>query len=61
MKLPKLKEFREKREFSQATIASIANVTPQTVHRAENGKSVTYSTAVRIAAALRVALTELAG
>lgn len=61
MKLPKLKEFREKREYSQATIASIANVTQQTVHRAEKGKSVTYSTAIRLAAAVGATLTELSG
>lgn len=61
MKLPKLKEFREKTGLSQANLAKMANMDQQTVHRAERGDSVTYSTAVRIAAALSVTLTELSG
>lgn len=57
--LKNLKTEREGKDMTRETLASMAMVTTETIRRAECGKSVTHSTASRIAKALKVAVSKI--
>lgn len=54
MKLPKLKETRERRALSQMELALAAGVSRPTIARIETGASAYPSTARKLATTLRV-------
>ena len=61
MKLPALRRARELRGFTQPVLADAAGVSLRTIVNIEHGKEARPSTASKLAEALRVEITVLAG
>jgi transcriptional regulator with XRE-family HTH domain len=59
MKLPRLREWRESRGFTQRELASRADVGEKVVPRAEAGESIRPNTARKLAGALDIEVVDL--
>lgn len=59
--MPTLREYRIERNLGPVELASQAGVSTNSIYRMESGKPVYKSTLIRIAKALNVSASEIAG